>query len=133
MTMRVMTMRTLAIAVLLALVGLVPKGAFAMDASFSWAGIAPCGKISPAFSLKDVPSATRRLRLMMHDNDAPHFHHGGSTVDYEGPLVPPGAVTYIGPCPPEGETHHYVWTIEALDAHGNVLAKTTAAGDFPAK
>jgi phosphatidylethanolamine-binding protein (PEBP) family uncharacterized protein len=123
----------LAACLALALIGFVPQAALAMSASFSWSGIAACKNVSPAFAIHAAPSATRRLRFMLHDEDAPHFHHGGSAVDYEGPMVGPGAISYIGPCPPAGETHHYVWTIEALDAKGKVLAKTTAAGVFPVK
>ncbi|MGO9133642.1 MAG: phospholipid-binding protein [Methylovirgula sp.] len=102
-----------------------------MNVSFSWADIPACEKISPAFTVKDAPPGTKRLRFVMHDQDAPHFHHGGSTIAYTGPNVPRGAITYIGPCPPEGSVHHYVWTIEALDGKDKVLAKTTASGDFP--
>lgn len=112
---------------------LASHGALAMTASFSWRGIAPCAHVSPAFSFEDVPPGTRRLRFVMHDRDAPHFHHGGSTVIYSGPHIPQGAVSYFGPCPPPGETHHYVWMIEALDAEGHVLAKTTAGAPFPLK
>lgn len=106
--------------------------AFAMKASFSWAGIPACDKISPAFSISDAPPETKNLRFTLHDNDAPNFRHGGSTVIY-GAKVPKGAITYIGPCPPEGEVHHYVWTVEALDERGHVLDRTTAAGNFPMK
>ncbi len=116
-----------------ALACLVPQAALAMNASFSWAGIAPCKRVSPAFVIEDAPAGTTRLRFTLHDEDAPHFHHGGSTVDYSGPQVPQGAISYIGPCPPEGQTHRYVWTIEALDAKGHVLAKTNAAASFPPK
>jgi phosphatidylethanolamine-binding protein (PEBP) family uncharacterized protein len=120
----------LGFAVVLAI--LIPQEAFAMKASFSWAGIPACETISPAFTIADAPAGTKSLRFMMHDKDKPTFHHGGSTVTYSGG-VPQGAITYKGPCPPEGEVHHYVWTIEALDGAGHVLAKTTAAGEFPLK
>jgi phosphatidylethanolamine-binding protein (PEBP) family uncharacterized protein len=115
------------------LAALVPQEAFALKASFSWAGIPACDSISPAFTIADAPAGTKSLRFMMHDKDKLTFHHGGSTVVYSGGQVPQGAITYKGPCPPEGEVHHYLWTIEALDASGHVLAKTTAAGEFPVK
>ncbi|HEY1736084.1 MAG TPA: phospholipid-binding protein [Methylovirgula sp.] len=114
-------------------VALVPQGAFAMKASFSWAGIPACDKISPAFTIADAPAGTKNLRFVMHDKDAPNFHHGGSTVVYAGGGVAQGAIDYIGPCPPGGEVHHYLWTIEALDAAGKVLAKTTVEREFPMK
>lgn len=121
------------------LTGAIAQETFAMQgsctasftASFTWAGIAPCEKISPSFTLKAVPQGTERLRFTMHDQQAPHFPHAGSTIAYAGDKVAEGAIAYIGPCPPAGETHHYVWTIEALDKTNKVLAKTTAAGDFP--
>ncbi len=68
----------------LALASLIPQEAFAMKASFSWAGIPACETISPAFTIADAPAGTKSLRFMLHDKDAPHFHHGGSTVAYSG-------------------------------------------------
>lgn len=112
---------------------LAPHTASAMSAAFTWAGIAPCEKVSPAFTLKDVPAGTEKLSFVMHDRDAPHFQHGGSTILYAGPKVPSGAIAYIGPCPPTGSVHHYVWTVEALDGKGKVLAKAMAEGSFPMK
>jgi len=110
---------------------LVATDALALKASFSWAGIPACEKISPAFNISDAPAETKALRFKLHDNDAPYFHHGGSTVAYTGAQVPQGAIAYVGPCPPPGQQHHYVWTVEALDARGDVIDRTTAAGNFP--
>lgn len=112
---------------------LASHAALAMRAAFSWQDIAACQHVSPAFSVTDVPAGTQRLRFTLRDAQAPHFHHGGSSVVSSGAKIPQGAIHYIGPCPPPGETHHYVWTIEALDAKGHALAKTSAAGDFPVK
>lgn len=125
--------RSMAALVLTAVLSLVSHAALAMSASFSWTGIAACQRVSPGFSVKDVPQGTKRLRFTLHDEQASHFYHGGSTVAYSGAIVPQGAIHYIGPCPPEGDTHHYVWTIEALDGKGHVLAKTSAGADFPMK
>ncbi len=83
--------------------------------------------------MTDVPPGTKHLRFTMRDEQAPHFRHGGSTIVYSDATVPQAAIRYIGPCPPRGETHHYIWTIEALDAKGHVLAKTTASASFPPK
>jgi phosphatidylethanolamine-binding protein (PEBP) family uncharacterized protein len=120
---------------LLAVVGLglaaMTCRAEAFTASFSWAGIPACERISPAFALGGVPGGTKRLRFEMHDLDVPTFHHGGSTVAYAGETVKQGAIRYIGPCPPDGEHHRYRWTIEALDAGGKVLGTTTATKTFP--
>lgn len=124
-----------AVVVAVPLIFLAATEAFAMKASlkasFSWAGIPACEKISPAFTISGAPPETKSLRFTLHDNDAPRFHHGGNKVAYAGGAVPQGAISYIGPCPPAGEVHHYVWTVEALDARGHVLARTTAAGEFP--
>ena len=68
---------------------------------------------------------------MMRDYNAPNFQHGGSTVAYSGGRVAKGAISYIGPCPPAGEKHRYIWSIEALDANGAVLARARAQGTFP--
>jgi phosphatidylethanolamine-binding protein (PEBP) family uncharacterized protein len=103
----------------------------AMSARFSWAGIPACQAISPAFELRGVPPGTKRLRFTMHDLDAPAFHHGGSTIRYEGDAVKMGAIRYTGPCPPRGAHHRYRWTVEALDGAGKVTAVTTATRTFP--
>lgn len=110
----------------------VPASAFAFSASFSWKGISACGGISPAFTVRNAPKGTTRLRFAMRDTDAPNFRHGGSTVAYDGKgRVAQGAISYVGPCPPTGQKHRYVWTIEALDNSGAVLARTEAQGSFP--
>jgi phosphatidylethanolamine-binding protein (PEBP) family uncharacterized protein len=108
-----------------------PAQAQAFSISFSWAGIPACERISPAFALASVPAGTKRLRFEMHDLDVPGFHHGGSTVAYQGDAVKQGAIHYIGPCPPHGERHRYRWTVEALNDKGKVLGKTTATATFP--
>ena len=109
-------------------------GASAFSANFSWAGIRPCGRVSPAFTIRDAPKETASLRFIMSDKDAPHFKHGGSSVPYSGDgRVPEGTIDYIGPCPPAGAIHHYVWTIEALDKSSKIVARTTAEGDFPGR
>jgi phosphatidylethanolamine-binding protein (PEBP) family uncharacterized protein len=106
--------------------------ASAFSASFSWSEINACGKTSPAFTIHDAPKGTESLRFAMSDKDAPSFRHGGSTVPYDGSgRVPEGAIDYIGPCPPPGAVHRYVWTIEALDKSGKVIARTTTEARFP--
>ena len=107
--------------------------AHAMNASFSWNGIPACSGTSPAFTVAGVPKGTASLRLAMRDQNVPDYNHGGSTVPFSGNRVAQGAVSYKGPCPPGGQTHLYIWTIEALDASGKVLAAATAQGNFPPK
>jgi hypothetical protein len=110
-----------------------PGAAAAMSASFSWNGIAACSGPSPAFTVSGAPQGTVNLRFGMRDQNVPDYNHGGGTVAFSGGKVAQGAISYRGPCPPGGETHLYVWTIEALDAAGKVLAATTAQGRFPPK
>jgi len=98
---------------------------------FSWAGIPACASVSPAFALAGVPAGTKSLSFMMTDLNMPTFHHGGSTIVYNGNLVSQGAIGYTGPCPPRGEHHNYRWTVQALDAAGKVLDKATAEATFP--
>jgi phosphatidylethanolamine-binding protein (PEBP) family uncharacterized protein len=108
--------------------------ASAFSARFSWSGIRACGGTSPAFTIHDAPMGTESLRFTMNDKDAPNFRHGGSTIPYNGGgRVPEGAIDYIGPCPPAGTVHRYVWTIEALDKSGKIIARATAEGRFPAR
>ena len=106
----------------------------AFSGRFSWSGVRACGRTSPAFTIQDAPKGTESLRFMMRDEDAPNFQHGGSTIPYNGSgRVPEGAIEYIGPCPPAGTLHRYVWTIEALDRSGKIVARTTAEGRFPVR
>jgi hypothetical protein len=98
---------------------------------FSWTGIPACATVSPAFELGGVPADTKLLSFMMTDLNMPTFHHGGSTVAYSGNVVPRGAVTYTGPCPPSGQRHNYRWTVQALDAAGKSLGKGSADATFP--
>jgi phosphatidylethanolamine-binding protein (PEBP) family uncharacterized protein len=124
--------------VVLALAGAAAVGsaraAQAFSASFSWAGMPACASTSPAFAIRGAPDGTAKLAFEMRDLDAPGFHHGGATVAYDGRgEVARGAIAYVGPCPPSGQVHRYIWTVQALAADGKVLAKTTAEGRFPAK
>jgi len=107
--------------------------AFAMSASFSWNGIAACSGPSPAFTVNGAPAGTASLRFAMRDQNVPDYNHGGGTVPFSGGKVAQGAIAYRGPCPPGGETHVYIWTIEALDGAGKVLATARAQGKFPPK
>ena len=107
--------------------------AFAMSASFSWNGIAACSGPSPAFTVSGAPAGTASLRFAMRDQNVPDYNHGGGTVPFSGGKVAQGAISYRGPCPPGGETHVYIWTIEALDGSGKVLATTRTQGKFPPK
>ena len=107
--------------------------AAAMSAAFSWNGIAACSGPSPAFTVSGAPTGTASLRFAMRDQNVPDYNHGGGTVPFSGGKVAQGAISYRGPCPPGSETHVYIWTIDALDGSGKVLATTRAQGKFPPK
>jgi len=108
-----------------------PDDTPSLSVRFSWAGIPACKSISPAFQLGGVPAGTKSLSFTMTDLNMPSFHHGGSTIPYSGNLVSQGAISYTGPCPPQGQRHNYRWTVQALDKAGKVLGKTTAEAMFP--
>lgn len=96
--------------------------------------------ISPALTWENVPEGTQELVLVLEDPDAPggtftHWVVYAIPADYPGldRGIPPGPVVsgaislrqsptdgsdvpgYFGPCPPEGQTHRYVFTLYALD------------------
>jgi Raf kinase inhibitor-like YbhB/YbcL family protein len=96
--------------------------------------------ISPALDWVGGAEGTAELALVVDDPDAPggtftHWVVYAIPPDYQGLErgIPPGpsvsgAITlrqgssdgsdtpgYFGPCPPEGETHGYVFTLYALD------------------
>ena len=87
--------------------------------------------ISPPLAINNVPADTKSLALIMHDPDAPagdwlhwtvwNIEPGTNKISENS--VPAGAIQgqtsfgkigYGGPCPPSG-THHYVFTLYALD------------------
>ena len=96
--------------------------------------------ISPPLSWSEVPDDATELRVSLTDPDAPSgtFTHwlvtgvDPSSTDVAQGMVPEGGTEqtnsfgdagYGGPCPPPGDDpHRYVFTVEALDAAGNVLA-----------
>ena len=89
-------------------------------------------ELSPPLAWSDVPSDAAALALVVDDPDAPSgtFTHWVvldiplATTSSEEGGVPAGGVqaesstgsaAYAGPCPPSG-THHYRFTVVALDA-----------------
>ena len=102
---------------------------------------------SPALAWTDAPSAAKSFMLIMHDPDAPM--PGGFThwVLFDIPPTTnglpegfqPGSVGvsgnsgfrragYGGPCPPTG-THHYHFTLSALDVPSLSLKEGTTKAD----
>ncbi|HEV8563761.1 MAG TPA: YbhB/YbcL family Raf kinase inhibitor-like protein [Actinomycetota bacterium] len=96
--------------------------------------------VSPPLSWSGVPEDATELRISLRDPDAPggtftHWLVAGidpSSSDVSQGMVPAGGTektnsfgepAYGGPCPPPGDDpHRYIFTVEALDAAGDVLA-----------
>jgi Raf kinase inhibitor-like YbhB/YbcL family protein len=92
---------------------------------------------SPAVSWSGAPSNTVSFALTLVDPDAPGglFYHwvlfnipkNLSSLPEGLPTPPPngmiaganswGKIGYRGPCPPKGASHHYVFTLYALDSN----------------
>ncbi|GLQ94054.1 YbhB/YbcL family Raf kinase inhibitor-like protein [Dyella acidisoli] len=93
--------------------------------------------LSPEIQFPSPPAGTKSFALVMDDPDAPtaftHWLAYGIPADTrelpEGASTPSkrlehaveginsfGRTGYGGPCPPEGQAHHYVFRIYALDA-----------------
>ncbi len=85
--------------------------------------------VSPPLNLRDVPRATRSLVLMLDDPDmgGEGFVHWLVYDIVPGSRIREGLVNgtvgvndfsrpgYVGPCPPLGEIHRYVFRLFALD------------------
>ena len=80
----------------------------------------------PPLAWADIPDGTKSLALVLHDPDAPR--EGGFThwLVYDIPADAvvvkgtdgangTGKTGYVGPCPPAGDPHHYMFTLYALD------------------
>lgn len=104
-----------------------------LSLAFSFADTKACSSVPPAFTVGGIPAGTTMLRFRMVDRNVPGFHHGGGSVTYTGASsIPAGSFSYVGPCPPGGQTHLYAWTVEAIDASGtSVLGRGTATAQFP--
>lgn len=113
------------------LAALSPGAALAFSVAVDWTGTAPCfDPHSPVIRLSDVPKGAATIEFHMSDLDAPGFRHGGGIVAYSGEaMLPRGAFTYKGPCPPS--PHRYRWTARALDLSGHELGKTETTVKFP--
>lgn len=102
-----------------------------LSLSFRWCGA------SPEFEVGNIPATAKTLRFNMVDRQVPSYRHGGGDVPFTGrgsATVPCGALSggYNGPSPPPPpQVHDYEWTVTALDAAGNALAKGTAVRKFP--
>jgi Raf kinase inhibitor-like YbhB/YbcL family protein len=142
-------------------------GAIPMSAASSYCG---GGDVSPDLRWSGAPANTQSYVVTCFDPDAPTgvgFWHWTlmnvppsvtSLAADVGQKPPQGAVAgytdygtsgYGGPCPPEGESHRYVFTVSALDIpqipgvgegttgayltfsmRGHIIARGTYAGHF---
>jgi Raf kinase inhibitor-like YbhB/YbcL family protein len=91
------------------------------------------GGVSPPLNWSAIPAGTVELALTVRDPDAPsgdfvHLVVAGIDPSVlgvgEGGLPETAVVVqpWIGPCPPTGETHHYVFTLFALNTPSGVDA-----------
>lgn len=97
--------------------------------------------VSPPLRWSASPSGTRTLVLRFVDLDTrPPFLHWSVTGLAPGLRALSaharvsrshrndfGHIGYGGPCPPSGQTHHYIFELRALDGHGRVLARARLA------
>jgi Raf kinase inhibitor-like YbhB/YbcL family protein len=108
------------------------SASFAPDSGIPSGFTCDGGNVSPALAWKNVPAGARSLALVLRDPDAPsgHFLHwavmdmppgltgleAGARLPAPSRELPNDAGTsgYFGPCPQSG-THHYVFTLYALD------------------
>jgi Phosphatidylethanolamine-binding protein len=109
--------------------------AASLGVHFSWTETSACSGTPPAFTIANVPTGTKYLEFKLVDLDKLDFVHGGGEIPYSGSgKIPAGAFggSYRGPCPPDGATHTYEWTVDALDdSKSKVLAEGKARGRFP--
>jgi hypothetical protein len=115
----------------------VPASAEDFSFGFSWDGLKKCTSgnpnsvSNPAFTLKNVPDGTTKIKFTMVDLAVPSYYHGGGTAIYSGAsTVEPGAFKYKSPCPPDGK-HTYQWTAVAVGGTGKKLATAKSKKSYP--
>ena len=106
----------------------VPANAFKV--SFDWdPAMKKCfSEVSPQIQLINVPAGTNSLSVVMVDEDAPNYDHGGGKVNYTGgSVIPAGALKYWkGPCPPS--QHKYTFKVTA---YGGAKSRAKYSQKFP--
>jgi len=101
--------------------------------------------ISPALNWLNAPAQTQSFALILIDPDAPQgaFYHWvlynipATTTQLSEGLKPStgmttgkntwGLMQYKGPCPPQGASHHYLFTLYALDLKPTLMENMDAA------
>ncbi len=99
-----------------------------IQVEFTFKEVNTCARgLSPEIKLRNVPPGTVYLKAMLNDPFHPMFDHGGGIVPYDtSNIIPEGALkSYYGPCPDKSSTERnkYCFTIQALDANRQVLAR----------
>jgi len=101
--------------------------------------------VSPPLHWTAPPAGTRSFLLEVVDVSAHRFVHwdargipatsrglaAGQHAPREG-TNGFGSSGWGGPCPPHGPAHTYVFTLQALDKHGAVLATARLTGRYAA-
>jgi hypothetical protein len=106
-------------------------GALARDTfelHYKWDGTPPCAQvgISPEFVVLNAPFTTNKLSFALTGVTGRSF--GGATVNHpRDGIIESGAVAHRGPC----QASSYLWTVEALDQHGNVVGTARKTMHFP--
>lgn len=107
-----------------------------MAVDFDWKLEHRCSTVSPTLLVSGAPSGTAKFVAKMIDNDMPSYPHGGGSVEatnLPNMEIPPGSLKdYKGPCPPNFNSfgHDYSWSVQALDAAGQVLGSATNTKTF---
>lgn len=98
-----------------------------MTLDFTWIGSALCAPrpSSPEFLVENAPAGTAQLRFVLTSPSGREL--GGSDVDLPARgTIPRGAVTFRSPC----VSGMYTWTVEAIDANGQPLARAALTRPF---
>ena len=110
---------------------------FAFSINFDWGDIRLCTSgtpfivDNPAFTLKDLPATTSKIRFKLVDLNVPSYNHGGGTISYSGQTtIARGAFRYKSPCPPDGP-HTYQWSATAINPAGKAIAIAKAKRKYP--
>lgn len=98
--------------------------------------------VSPPLTIAEVPAEAKSLALIVEDPDAPagtwyhwlvwNINPATKEIRQEATISETvedtnsfGKIGYGGPCPPSG-THHYIFTLYALDSDVSLPPSTTA-------
>jgi len=114
-----------------------------LGVEFRWQIAHHCNTNSPMIKVKNIPSGTTALEVMMTDLDSQNPAHGGGggvvTLEAGFPTeyaIPAGALDkYVGPCPDNFTTlgHEYEIKVTALNNDKQSLAKGSHKAPFSGK